>query len=484
MVKKKKKLRIEDLQKTKIVATVGPASSSRETLLELVRAGVDVFRLNFSHGSHADHQEVLKNIHYINKTYGLHIGILADLQGPKLRVGDIENNALKLKKNDIITFVNKPCVGTKEKIYMSYKTLAKDVTVGERVLIDDGKLVLKVHSTDGKSVVKLKVLHGGILSSKKGVNLPETKINLPALTKKDLTDLSFILKQEVHWIALSFVRKAEDVIALRKKIDRAKHKAKIIAKIEKPEAVENIKSIITATDAVMVARGDLGVEVPMERLPNIQKDIIKKCIQKAKPVIVATQMMESMISNPSPTRAEITDVANAVLDGTDAVMLSGETSVGKHPVKVVQAMNKIILEAEYNYERKDKVPKPQTKSPTFYSDKICLTAAKVAEDIGARAIIGLTVSGYTAFKVSSFRPNTNIFIFSSVKPILNAMNLIRGVRCFYYNKFTTTDQTIEDLITILKDRKLLKRKDIVINTASMPIKRRFRTNMIKLTIVE
>jgi pyruvate kinase len=308
---------------------------------------------------------------------------------------------------------------------------------------------------------------------------------MPSLTAKDLRDLRFILSiEQINWIALSFVRTADDVIQLQKKIKRKNHIAKVIAKIEKPQAVQNIKEIIKAADAVMIARGDLGVEIPMEKLPAIQKDIIKRCIQKAKPSIVATQMMESMITNVSPTRAEITDVANAVLDGADAVMLSGETSVGAHPHLVVKAMNKIITEAEKNYELHSKRPKPNHKSETYFSDTICIGAAKIAEDIKSKAILGLTISGYTAFKVSSYRPKSNIYIFSSVKPMLATMNLIWGVRTFYYNKFSTTDKTIEDLIKILKDKKLVKPGETVVNTAAMPIKKRYRTNMLKITVVE
>ena len=376
-------IKVVDLQKTKIIATLGPASSSRERLLELVKAGVDVFRLNFSHGKHEDHQAVIERIVEINKTYKQHVSILGDLQGPKLRVGEIKDNRLEIKPGDILTFTSQKCVGTMKKIYMSYEQFPQDVKVGEKVLIDDGKLVLKVNATDGKSQVKLEVLYGGILSSNKGVNLPDTKISQPSLTEKDLIDLEFMLTQPINWIALSFVRKGKDITDLKKKIAEAGHMAKVIAKVEKPEAIANIKSIIKATDAVMVARGDLGVEVPMEKLPSIQKMIIKRCIQKGKPVIVATQMMESMITNPSPTRAEITDVANAVLDGTDAVMLSGETSVGAHPVKVVEAMNKIIYETEKSYEIHGKRPKASEDSPTYLSDKICLTASKLAEEIGS-----------------------------------------------------------------------------------------------------
>jgi len=479
-----KKLKIDNSQKTKIVATIGPASSSYETLIRLVKAGVDVFRLNFSHGAHKDHKDVIDRILKINKEYDIHIGILADLQGPKLRVGQIENNALVLKKNDVIHLVNKKCIGTMKKIYMSYERMAKDVKVGERVLVDDGKIVLEVVKTDKRSKVSLKVIHGGTLSSNKGVNLPDTEVRLPAMTPKDIKDLNFILKHPVNWIALSFVQSAEDILDLKRRIKRKKHLAKVIAKMEKPSAIVNRKDIIDATDAIMIARGDLGVEMPMEKLPAIQKDIIKRCIQKSKPVIVATQMMESMINNPSPTRAEITDVANAVLDGTDAVMLSGETAVGKHPVKVVEAMNKIIFEAEKHYELQSKRPKPNRKSQTFFSDTVCIGAAKLAEDIKAKAIIGITVTGYTAFKVSSYRPKNHIYIFSHVKQMLATMNLIWGVRCFHYDKFSTTDETISDFSEILKSKKLLKKGDVVVNTASMPIQKRFRTNTMKITIIE
>lgn len=481
---RKRTLEVNDHQCTKIVATVGPASASYENLVALTAAGVDVFRLNFSHGSHEVHKQTVDNIIKLNEEHQLHVGILADLQGPKLRVGKMENGGIPVAKGDILTFVNEECVGTLEKIYMSYDHFARDVNVGERILIDDGKLELEVVETNGTDTVKLRVLFGGTLSSNKGVNLPDTKISLPCLTTKDLEDLEYVLTLPVNWIALSFVREAEDILDLKRRIKAANHPAKVIAKIEKPEAVANIKSIVKATDAVMVARGDLGVEVPMEQLPGIQKRIIKRCLQRSKPVIVATQMMESMITNPSPTRAEITDVANAVLDGCDAVMLSGETSVGKHPVQVVEAMNKIIAEAEKNYEMKDKRPKPDFDSPTFYSDTICLSAPKIAETIKAKAIIGLTVSGYTAFKMSSFRPNCKIYMFSNQMHMLATLNLVWGVRCYYYDKFTTTDDTIEDVCQILKDDNRVEAGDTVINTASMPLHKRFRTNMLKITHVE
>ncbi|MEM1215457.1 MAG: pyruvate kinase [Bacteroidota bacterium] len=477
-------MQIVEHQNTKIVATVGPACSSADKLLELVRAGVDTFRLNFSHGEHAIHGETIKRIIAINEQYGTHIGILADLQGPKLRVGKIENNALELADGDIITFVNEPCLGNMEKIYMSYQRFPQDVKVGERVLVDDGKLVFEVVETNLKDTVKLKTLFGGVLSSNKGVNLPNTKISLPSLTPKDEKDLAYILTQPVNWIALSFVRSAKDLKDLRHRIEAAGHPAKIIAKIEKPEAVERIDKIIKASNGIMVARGDLGIEVPMEQLPVIQKRIIRKCIQRARPVIVATQMMDSMITNPSPTRAEITDVANAVLDGTDAVMLSGETSVGKHPAKVVEAMNKIIEEAEKHYAIQSFRPVPSKKSRTFMSDVVCFNACRTGEEVGARAIIGMTSSGYTAFKVSSFRPNAKIYIFSERTTMLATLNLCWGVRCYYYDRFTTTDETIGDVVDILKEKDRVQPGDVIINTGSMPLHKRYRTNMLKVTVVE
>ena len=472
-------------QNTKIVATVGPASSSYNNLLELAKAGVDVFRLNFSHGFHEDHQKVINNITYINEKYKLHVGILADLQGPKLRVGEIENNHLPLEKDDVINFVNEECIGNKQRVYMSYRQFASDVNVGETVLVDDGKLVFEVIETNKKNVVKLKVLYGGVLSSNKGVNLPNTHVSLPSLTEKDLYDLEFILTQPaVNWIALSFVRTSKDIKDLRKRISAAEHPAKVIAKIEKPEAIDNIDKIIKASNGIMIARGDLGIEMPIEKLPILQKDIIRKCIQWARPVIVATHMMDSMIKQPIPTRAEITDVANAVLDGTDAVMLSGETAVGNHPVKVVEAMNRIIEEAELSYTIRSKRPTASKKSRTFLSDAVCFNAAKTAEEIGAKAILGMTSSGYTAFKVSSFRPSCDIYMFSDQNHMLSTLNLVWGVRCHYYDKFTTTDETIQDVTEILVNEGLVEPGDVVVNTGSMPLHRRHRTNMVKVTVIE
>ena len=478
---------INDRQNTKIVATVGPACSERAVLRALVEEGVDIFRLNFSHGSHEMHAETIAKIDAINTELGTHVGIMADLQGPKLRVGKMAGDGLELAEGDIVTFTNEERVGDRDGVYMSYPEFARDVKVGERVMVDDGKLVFEVLDTDLKSKVRLKALFPGVLKDNKGVNLPNTDISLPSLTDKDNRDLEYILANhpQVNWIALSFVRTAREVKELKERIEAAGHGAKVISKIEKPEAIKNIDKIIKASNAIMVARGDLGIELPMEQLPIVQKMIVRKCIQRARPVIVATQMMDSMIENPSPTRAEITDVANAVLDGTDAVMLSGETSVGRHPVKVVEAMNKIIEQAEAAYNFEGRHPMPSDKAGTFLSDVICFSAARVAIEIGAKAICGLTVSGYTAYKISSYRAApTKIYIFSSREHILGTLNLLWGVRAFHYDKFTSTDGTIEDTINLLKAKGLVEPGDRVVNTGSMPIERRFTTNMLKVTVVE
>ncbi|MCS6928904.1 MAG: pyruvate kinase [Saprospiraceae bacterium] len=474
-------------QNTKIIATVGPASRKPEQLLALIEAGVDVFRLNFSHGTHEDHLEVIRCIEEINREYHLHIGILADLQGPKLRIGKIENDSIEVKPGDLITIVNEEVVGTRERIYMSYEQFAEDCEVGERILMDDGRLEFEVLSTNKKDTVVLRCLHGGILGSNKGINLPDTHIKLPSLTEKDLRDLDFILSQpSVNWIALSFVRSPKDVEDLRRRIEARGHGAKVMAKIEKPEAVRNIRSIVKAANGIMIARGDLAIEMPMERLPMLQKEIIQLCMQFSRPVVVATQMMDSMIKNPSPTRAEITDVANAVLDGADAVMLSGETAIGAHPLLVVRAMTRIIEEAERHYwpQIEAKRPKAVTHASTFQNDVICFNACRVAEEIGAKGIVGLTVTGYSAFKMSSYRPKVRIFIFSDKRHILNTLNLLWGVQCFYYDRDTGTDETIQDCNDILKNAGIVAPNDILINTASMPLHKRGRTNMLKVTVVD
>ncbi|MBI2282819.1 MAG: pyruvate kinase [Bacteroidetes bacterium] len=471
--------------RTKIVATVGPACDTYDKLLELVKAGVNVFRLNFSHGSHEDKLNIIEHIRNINNTEPYNIAILADLQGPKLRVGEIENNALEVKVGDVLTFTNEKCIGTMEKIYVSYPNLADDVTLGNIILIDDGKLEVKVTAIEKNGDVKVTVTLGGILSSKKGINLPDTKISLPALTEKDLADLEFIIEQQCDWVALSFVRDVKDLIILRSKLDEKKSKTKIIAKIEKPEALVNIRDIILESDGIMVARGDLGVELPVEQIPLIQKELVRKCIHRAKPVIVATQMMESMIDRVKPNRSEITDVANAVLEGADAVMLSGETATGQHPVLVVQTMRKIIAEVEkkeYRYNREEDL-KPQPHSPSFHSDAICYNACKISDDVEAKALIGMTQSGYTAFMLSSYRPSSPLYIFTKERSLVNQLSLSWGVRAFYYSEEDSLDDIIQDQIDILKERGFLNSGDVVVNTGSTPVDLHLPTNIIKLTKV-
>jgi len=472
--------------RTKIVATVGPACDSYDQLLALVQAGVSVFRLNFSHGAHEDKKRIIDSIRKISATEPYNIAILGDLQGPKLRVGEIENNSLLVKEGDILTLTNEKVVGTLEKIYVSYPNLAGDVLVGNTIMVDDGKIELMVDAIMPNGDVKVKVKLGGIISSKKGLNLPDTKISLPALTEKDLVDLDFIIKEKLDWIALSFVRRVDDIKGIKKIIKDQDSKAKVIAKIEMPEALENIREIILESDGIMVARGDLGVEVPIEKVPLIQRQIIRKCLHRGKPVIVATQMMESMIDRVKPNRSESTDVANAVLEGADAVMLSGETATGMHPALVVETMRKIIIEAEkteYKYNRDEDI-KPLPHSPTFISDAVCLTACKLAENTNADALIGMTQSGYTGFMLSSYRPKSQLFIFTKEKSLVNQLCLSWGVRAFYYDAEESLDEIIADQIRILKERGFITNGEVIVNTGSTPIDLHLPTNTIKVTLVQ
>lgn len=471
-------------QNTKIVATLGPASDQFDTMVELVKSGVDVFRINMSHGNHTLAQKQIETILKLNTEMKVSVGILVDLQGPKLRVGNIKDGKIDIAPGDELTFVSEPCEGTKEAIYMSYGKFAADVEAGEKVLLDDGKVSLEVLESNGTDKVRLKVLFGKEISSNKGVNLPDTNVTLPAMTEKDIADFEFLMQFPVNWIALSFVRTAKDIKDLKRRIKAYDHHAKVIAKIEKPQAVDRIDKIIKVSDGIMVARGDLGVEMPIEKLPGIQKSIIAKCIQSGVPVIVATQMMDSMITNPSPTRAEVTDVANAVLDGTDAVMLSGETSVGAYPLETVKAMNSIIAEAEKTVQMHLVRPYPSEKSDTFMSDVLCFNAAKTAEELGATAIIGMTASGFTGFKISSYRSRAEIFIFSDQPHIAGMLNLVWGVSCFYYGGFSTTDETIHDVVQILKEKNRVEVGELVVFVGSMPLKARKKTNMMKIARVE
>lgn len=470
-------------KKTKIVATVGPACNSLEILLELTKAGVDIFRLNFSHGNHKEHLQVLRWIRNINKKYKKHLCIIQDLQGPKIRVGEIKNNEVELITGKKIIITTNTLIGDSTKISTSYKSFAKDVKKGERIFIDDGKIQLQILTTDGISNVTAKIIHGGILKSRKGINLPYSDISVPLLNEKDKKDIKFGLKHNVEWIAISFIRSASDVLLIKEIIKKSKKNIKVIAKIEKPQAIKNIDEIIAVTDAVMVARGDLGVEMFLEEVPMLQKMIVKKCIKEAKPVIIATQMMESMITNPRPTRAETNDIANAIIDKADALMLSAETATGKYPVKTVLSMVKTIHSVESQADIFDEFNDLDHNSKTFYSDSVVWSACRLAKNTNAKAIIGMTVSGYTGFMIASHRPRASIFIFSKNKPLLNTLSLIWGVKGFYYDKFTSTDETFYDIVKILVMEKHLKKGDVIINTASMPIKERGRTNVIKLSVI-
>jgi len=472
------------LHKTKIIATVGPACNTYEKLLELVHEGVNVFRLNFSHGTHEQHKVFIDHIKNINETFPFNIAILADLQGPKLRVGDIENNFLDLKKGDEFYFTNEKCLGTLANIYISYPDFHKDVRIGEKILLDDGKIEVLVKEVEIDNRVKVEVLSPGILSSKKGVNLPDTKISLPSLSEKDLKDLDFIISQDIDWVALSFVRRPEDVTGLRQILKQKNSNAKIISKIEKPEALLHLREIILASDAVMVARGDLGVELPLEQVPMIQKNIVSKCIHRAKPVIIATQMMESMIDRTRPNRSEITDVANAVLEGADAVMLSGETAMGQYPALVIRTMVSIINEVEKEKIVYNKNLTPKAHSPSFLSDALCYNACEISKDIEANALIGMTQSGYTGFMLSSYRPQAPLYVFTKTQTLVNQLSLSWGVKAFYYDKEENMDNTIADQISFLKQKGLIKTGDVVVNTGSTPVQEHLPTNMIKVSKVE
>ena len=440
--------------RTKIVATLGPASAKPDVLYSMFNAGLDVCRLNFSHGSQADHQAVLDTIKDLNKKYDYNVGILADLQGPKIRIGLVKEGGINLINGKTTVITTNECIGNEERIYITYQSFPQDVQAGEIILLDDGKLQMKVISTNLKDEVVCEIVHGGILTSRKGVNLPNTKVSIPSLTPEDRENLEFVLENDVEWIGLSFVRKADDIIELKKIIAERGKTARVIAKIEKPEAIANIDEIIAVSDGIMVARGDLGVECPMEEVPLLQKMIVAKCRAASKPVIVATQMLESMITTPRPTRAEVNDVANSVLDGADAVMLSGETSVGEFPLIVIETMQKIIQNIEQNNYpfNPDKFLKP--KSPSFLSDAICDSACFLAKQTNAVGIVSMTLSGYTAFEISSHRPEALTFIFTSNRSLLNAVSLLWGVRGFYYDKWESTDNTIIEVNEFLKSRKL------------------------------
>ena len=471
-------------KRTKIVATLGPASAKKEILTNMIAKGVDVCRLNFSHGSQEDHLKVIKTIREINEEHQANIGILADLQGPKIRIGKMKEGGAVLLNGSQVEITTHELIGNESQIYITYESFPQDVQEGEIILLDDGKIQLRVLRTNLEDTVWCEVVHGGVLTSRKGVNLPNTKVSIPSLTEEDLDNLYFVLEHDVEWIGMSFVRTAEDIVRLKEIIESKGKTARIIAKIEKPEAIDNIDAIIDVTDAILVARGDLGVEMPMEDVPILQKMIVKKCRNASKPVIIATQMLESMITTPRPTRAEVNDVANSVLDGADAVMLSGETSVGEFPEIVIETMSKIIVHVEQTSYPYYKDKKTEHIAESMIPDAICGSSIYLAEKTNASAIVAMTYSGYTAFEISSYRPNTEIYIFTGNPVLLKTLSLVWGVKTFYYDKFESTDGSINDVNALLKDKKMVETGQIVINTASTPLHKKGKTNTIKVTVVE
>jgi pyruvate kinase len=472
-------------KKTKIVATLGPACSTKEVIKDMIDAGVNVFRINFSHADYTDVKERIDIIRGLNDEYGYTTAILADLQGPKLRVGVMKEDVV-VKPGDIITFQTAEDVpGNAERVYMNYLSFPQDVNPGERILLDDGKLIFEAIETNGTTEVVCKVIQGGPLKSKKGVNLPQTKVSLPALTKKDIKDALFAIENQVDWIALSFVRTPKDLEELQDLIAKhSDHKIPIVAKIEKPEAVENIDKIVAFCDGLMVARGDLGVEIPAHEVPLIQKKLIHRAKTARIPVIVATQMMETMITSLTPTRAEVNDVANSVMDGADAVMLSGETSVGNYPVQVIEKMTQIIEAVEDSPLIQVPQTPPNVRTKRFITKSICYHAALMANEIKAKAISTLTNSGYTAFQISAWRPQAHILVYTSNKRILTQLNLLWGVNAFYYDKFVSTDDTVEDINHIAKENKFVQKGDMLINLAAMPVIDKGMVNTLRISEIE
>lgn len=469
-------------KKTKIVATLGPATSSKDVLKGMLDEGVDVFRINFSHADYKDVKERVDMIRELNDEFEYNAAILADLQGPKLRVGNMKGEVVVNEGDELIFATGERFEGSKERVYMTYDRFPQDAKPGEKILLDDGKLIFEVVSSNNTNEVKTRVIQGGPLRSKKGVNLPNTNISQPALTEKDIEDALFAIELKVDWIALSFVRHAEDLMQLEELIsEHSDHKIPIIAKIEKPEAVENIDKIVAYCDGLMVARGDLGVEIPAEEVPLIQKQLVLRAKQARIPVIIATQMMETMISSLTPTRAEVNDVANSVMDGADAVMLSGETSVGSYPVQVIKQMSNIIKSVEDSDLIKVPQLPPHIRTKRYITKSICYHAANMANEIDAKAISTLTNSGYTAFQISAWRPNAHILVFTSNKRILTQLNLLWGVKAFYYDKYVSTDETIEDVNAIACKKGYLEEGDMLISLAAMPIKDKGMVNTLRVT---
>ena len=470
------------LNKTKIIATLGPSSTEKSVLKSLMKEGVNVFRVNFSHANHSEVKKTIFNIREISSLLGLHITILGDLQGPKIRLGTVKDDVFIKNGNTISITTSEIEFGDSSLVSINYKDFPKDVAKGERILVDDGKLILKVVETNKKDLVKAEVVQGGELKSRKGVNLPNTKISLPALTEKDRTDALFAIKNNFDWLALSFVRSKEDVYSLEEMIKQnSENKIPIIAKIEKPEAIKNLGAILQAADGLMVARGDLGLEIPAEEVPLNQKLMVNMAKKARKPIIIATQMMESMIDSLTPSRAEVNDVANSVMDGADAVMLSGETSVGKYPVQVIQTISKIIKGVENSPLIKVPNTLPEIHSKRVITKAICFQACNIANELKASAICTLTNSGYTAWQISSWRPSAMILVFTSNKRILSQLGLLWGVRCVFYDNFVSTDRTVEEVNELAVKKGFVKKGGLVINLAAMPVIDKGQVNTLRIS---
>ncbi|MEQ8239723.1 MAG: pyruvate kinase [Cyclobacteriaceae bacterium] len=471
-------------KRTKIVATIGPASRNKETLRELIKAGANVFRLNFSHGAHEDHKETIDMVRELNDEMGTHVALLQDLQGPKIRVGKVENDGVKLTPGQQLIISTQEILGTSERVSTVYAGITNDVKPGDTILVDDGNIELETIRVEGTEVYT-KVIHGELLKSRKGINLPSSNVSAPSMTEKDIEDLDFAMQFNLEWVALSFVRKAEDIIDIKKRLDAAGVTTKVVAKIEKPEALKNIDEIIAATDAIMVARGDLGVEIPGEHVPLAQKRIVQKCNKLGKPVIIATQMMESMIENPRPTRAETNDVANAVLDGADALMLSAESASGKFPVQSVSAMAKTIMAIEAGSKNAvyNKFNDEDVESTTRLNDLLIRSACRMAAAVDAKAIVGMTKTGYTGYKLAMHRPHANIYLFTNKKYLLRQMNLVWGVTGFYYDQTLGIDDTFKEIQSKLVEAGFLEKGDVLINTSSIPLHWEGHTNMMRVDLV-
>ena len=473
--------------KTKILCTIGPASQSVEVLVNLIEAGMDVVRLNFSHGTHEQHQKVIENVKEASRLTGEYITLLQDLSGPKIRTGLLEEKEVELKTGATFTFTIDDIKGDTQRVSTTYRELPVDVRVGDTILVDDGKMKMSVISKSTNDVV-CRVVNGGVLKEKKGMNLPGVKVSVPSFTQKDIDDLKFGLANDVDYVALSFVRTADDVKQLREIVIKEAPKSKrvpIVAKIEKGEAVDNIDSIIKEADVIMVARGDLGVEMPPEDVPIIQKMIVRKCNEVGVPVIIATQMLESMIENPRPTRAEANDVANAVLDGADAVMLSGETSVGRFPIEAVSTMDRIIRKAEeQQQDHLSLAHKPDTEELITF-DAIGRAACVIANEIEARAIVVVTHSGSSAMNTSKYRPNSRIIAITGRDKILRRLNLIWGVRGIIIPDFVgDTDSAFKKINEELKRCGYVEKGDLVVYTAGIPLLQKGSTNSIKVDRIE